>query len=293
MKKILLIIAAIIIPVSVVWSAPPTPPSSGGTPGGTSGQIQYNNSGAFGGYDIDTDLSSVSATDNTVPSAKATKTALDGKQANMGITAISDSTSTTSSTTAASATGLKAAYDLANGKGAAITKGYASFSAGSFIPDTCSGLLQNDSDPNQFDYLAFDGATDEYAQFMWIPPDDWDASTIKVKFIWAAGGNMDAAQTIIWGINGYAVGDGDTLDVAFNSGEVTVSDAYADSDETGPIQKITAASGAITIQGTPTAGKPVYFRVSRDADTDTSILDAWLIGLTIEYGKTGTTPAAW
>jgi hypothetical protein len=172
-------------------------------------------------------------------------------------------------------------------------KGYASFPAGALIPDTSSGLLQNDSDPNIFDYLAFDGATDEYALFVWIPPDDYDAGTIKAKFSWAASAAMTDAHTVIFGLNCYAVGDGDTLDVAFNSGAQTASDAYATGDETGPKLKISAATSAITVQGTPAAGKPVFCRVHRDADTDTSTVDAWLVNVAIEYGKTGATPAAW
>lgn len=188
---------------------------------------------------------------------------------------------------------VSAASSGSSGGGTSITKAYQTVLAGAMIPDTSSGLLQQDSDPNIIDYLAFDGATDEYALFTWIPPDDWDALTIKAKFIWAASAAMTDAQTVIWGLNCYAVGDGDTLDVAFSSGSQTVSDAYATGDETGPIQKITSATSAITVQGTPAAGKPIYCRVHRDADTDTSTVDAWLIAVKIEYGKTGTNPTAW
>ncbi len=171
------------------------------------------------------------------------------------------------------------------------TYGYVSWTAGGLIPDTCSGLLQQKSTNNQFDYLAFDGATDEYATFTWFPPDNWDRGTIKTSFIWAASAAMTNAHTVIWGLAGATVGDGITLANAITTGERVVSDAYATGDETGPIQKITAATPAITINGTHANGNPIYFRVHRDADTDTSTVDAWLIGIRIQYTKT--TDAAW
>jgi hypothetical protein len=169
-------------------------------------------------------------------------------------------------------------------------KGYPWIPAGSMTPITSAGLATVSQAPNMTDYLAFDGATDEYAGFT-VSLEDWDLGTIKAKFVWYASASMTNGHTVIWGLNCYAVSDGDTSDVAFDTGAVTVSDAYATSDETGPIQRTSAATAAITVQGTPVAGDVVYCRVSRDADTDTSTIDAWLVGVKIEYGKT--TPTAW
>lgn len=177
--------------------------------------------------------------------------------------------------------------------GAGLTVAEKTFDSGSLVPDTCSGLLQNDSDPNVFDYLAFDGSTDEYATFRWQPPGDWDAGTVKAKFSWAASGAMTNGHTVIWGLNCYAVSDGDTIDVAFSSGEQTVSDAYATGDETGPKNKISSATSEMTVQGTPAVGDSLYCRVSRDADTDTSTIDAWLLNVSIQYAVDGENPAAW
>ncbi len=169
-------------------------------------------------------------------------------------------------------------------------KAYLWLPAGTMTPITSAGLATVNQNPNMTDYLAFDGATDEYAGFT-LSLEDWDLSTIKAKFVWYASAAMTNAHTVIWGLNCYAVSDGDTSDVAFDTGEVTVSDAYATGDETGPIQKTTAATAAITVQGTPAAGDVVYCRPSRKASTDTSEIDAWLVGVKIEYGKTG--PTAW
>jgi hypothetical protein len=168
---------------------------------------------------------------------------------------------------------------------------YERYPAGAIIPDTCSGLLQYKSTNNQYDYLAFDGATDEYATFTWIPPDNWDRRTIKAKFIWAASATMTNGHTVIWGLACKAISDGDSLADALTSGEQVISDAYATGDETGPILKITSATSAITVQGTPAIGDMIYCRIHRDADTDTSTVDTWLLGVKFEYSKT--VPVLW
>ena len=67
----------------------------------------------------------------------------------------------------------------------------------------------------------------------------------------------------------------------------------ADGDETAPLQKITVATAVVTVQGTPALGDLVHCRISRDADTDTSVLDAWLMGVRIEYGKNANASTAW
>lgn len=179
--------------------------------------------------------------------------------------------------------------------GKVITLATAFIDAGSMIPDTCSGLLQFTGGSNQGDYLAFDGATDEYALFRWSPPSDYDNGTIKAKITWAAGSIMTNGQSVQWGVSCYAVGDGDTTSITaanFATGEITVDDLYATNDETGPIQKISAATAAITVQGTPATGDILYCRVRRNS-ADTSTKDAWLTGVKIQYGISGTGPAAW
>lgn len=264
-------------------------------------------------------LTSTSST--SALSAGQGKVLQDSKQADMGITGKTDSTSTTSSTVVASATAVKSAYDLANGKqanldlvkgtftdgkyctytasgtvlnctsegGTPITKAYLSILSGSMIPDTCSGLLQKKATNLQFDYLQFETTT-QYANFTWIPPDDWDAGTIKVKAIWAAGEAHTNGDTITFGLAGIALADGDSTSQAITTGRVTWTDTFATGDNTDPLQKVTAASGALTIDGSPTSAKFVHFRLDASSTNNKKV---WLIGLKIEYGKTGTNPAAW
>ena len=49
MKRVFLSIMIYFSIASSLWAIPPIPPGAGGTPGGSPGQIQYNNNGAFGG----------------------------------------------------------------------------------------------------------------------------------------------------------------------------------------------------------------------------------------------------
>jgi len=171
-----------------------------------------------------------------------------------------------------------------------ITKGYQYIDAGQLVPGTSSGLQQMGTPASSVDYIAFSSSSAQYAYFKWVPPDDWDAGTIKAKFYWAAGEAWTDAHTVTWGLNGFAYTDGGSTSTTFGTGEVTVNDAYATGDETGPKLKITSATAAITIQNTPAVGKMALFRVS-GLDADSKL--AWLLGLKIEYGKTGATPAAW
>ncbi len=180
------------------------------------------------------------------------------------------------------------------------TRGYLAIDAGGMVPDTSSGLLQFDANPNIFDYLAFDKATEEYALFRWLAPDDWDGSTVKVKFVWSvpSGSTADASKStdVVWGIACTLTRDGDSADVAYsNAVEVTDSCAAGNptADATGPVTRVSAASAALTVQGTIVAGSPVYCQVYRKAAAagDTFDGDAWLHGVKIEYGKT--TTSAW
>jgi hypothetical protein len=168
-------------------------------------------------------------------------------------------------------------------------KGYLYIPAGGMIPDTSSGLLQKDS-TNIVDYLAFDGATDEAAMFS-FSIEDWDLGTIKAKFVWGAS-SEDNAQTCVWCLTCYAVSDGDTYDVALTGGpQCAAADALGADSWSALKQHITAATGALTVQGTPAAGDVVYCKVYRDVSEDDYEHDAWLFGIKIEYGKV--TPTAW
>lgn len=183
---------------------------------------------------------------------------------------------------------------------APLQKGYLWIPAGTMIPDTCSGLLQYDTGTNIIDYLAFDYATEEFAEFSVVMPDDWDAGTVKVKFYWTAAATIAGTNgdDVLWDIKCGSTSDGVTADVTYGDA-VEVTDEYATADETGPIVKISAASAALTVGGTPAVADLITCRVSRNSDAAGDEYDAgatsdlWLIGVKMEYGKNATAATAW
>lgn len=129
----------------------------------------------------------------------------------------------------------------------------------------------------------FDQTTEEYLQFFWDSPTNWNAGTVTFKPVWTHSGGT--AFGVVWSLSGAAFSNDDTLDLAFGTAQTsvdtggTVNDLYV-----GP------ESSAITIAGTPTAGDRVFFQIARVAanGSDTLDADARLIGLQLFFTTTGT-----
>lgn len=126
--------------------------------------------------------------------------------------------------------------------------------------------------------LAFaDGATDLHAQFLWWPPDNWDAGTVTAKVFWTATGGTED-NNVTWAIMGTSVVNEATLDKAFGS-PASVTDVYKGSGKA----HITGDTGALTIADAA-AGMPVYFDIYRDVSEDNLAVSALLLAVKIEYG---------
>lgn len=131
---------------------------------------------------------------------------------------------------------------------------------------------------------AFDASTEEYMQFTWSPPLNWDLGTVTFKPRWA----HEATATdfgVVWGLAGLAISDDDSADQALGTAQTSTDTGGTTADiYTGP------ESSAITIAGTPAAGDLVCFQVSRVAanGSDTMTIDAKLIGVDVYYTTTGT-----
>jgi hypothetical protein len=125
-----------------------------------------------------------------------------------------------------------------------------------------------------------DGST-TYAEWTVAMPSDWDGLTVTAVFYWMA--NDTTANAVVWGIQGVSYGDGDALDVTFGT-VINVTDANA---STAYQIRISAATGAVTIGGTPAAGKLVQFRVERAGGdgNDSLTVDAKLIGVMITFTR--------
>ena len=121
--------------------------------------------------------------------------------------------------------------------------------------------------------LDFDTAAEEFATFDLVLPKSWDKSTITFAAIWTAASGSGG---VAWGLEAVAVSDDDALDAAWGT-EVAVTDTLIAAND----MHRTAASGAVTVGGSPATGDLVHFRVTRVVGngSDTLGVDARLIGI--------------
>lgn len=158
--------------------------------------------------------------------------------------------------------------------------------AAAMVPRTtngaASGLAETTTNKVMIKTLDFDTATDEHAQFSIRMPKGWDEGTITFVPSWshaATATNFGVA----WFLQGVAVSNDDTLDVAFGTAQSSVDTGGTTNDlYIGPV------SSAITIAGTPAAEDMVIFQIYRDVSDagDTMAIDARLHGVTIYYTTT-------
>ena len=162
------------------------------------------------------------------------------------------------------------------------------------LPSTTNGatagsneFVTNDLD---FDYFAFATDADDHVQFKLVMPDDWNLGTVKAKFFWTTATGSTTADSITWGIQGVSLGDSDAIDAAWGTPQTVADATLADN---GTDMQVSAATGAMTIAGTPALGDMIAFRVYRDVSADTVPEDIWLFGVQIEYQETTVPAAAW
>jgi hypothetical protein len=167
--------------------------------------------------------------------------------------------------------------------------------AAAMVPATtnpaAAGTYEYGTNDQEFDYYAFDGgATEERVMFPIAMPDEWDRSTIKIKFYWSSATGSSISDTVEWGIKGVAISNDDALDVAQGTPQ-TVSDAILATN--GADLQVTAATSALTVGGSPALGDMINFEIYRNTDgTDDMAEDAWLFGVSIQYKRT-TSPSVW
>ncbi len=132
----------------------------------------------------------------------------------------------------------------------------------------------------------FDQSSDEYAQFSFQAPSNFDLGTVTFRALWShtSGGTMFG---VAWALQAQGVGNDDAIDTAWGTA-VVVTDTGGTADD----QYISGESGAITIANVA-AGDMLYFRVFRDVSDggDDLDLDARLHGimltLTVDAGNVG------
>jgi hypothetical protein len=127
--------------------------------------------------------------------------------------------------------------------------------------------------------LDFDAATDEFAQFSVAFPKSWNEGTVTYQVYWTPSSTNTG--NCIFGLQGVAIGDGDTIDVVYGTA-VNVTDAGIGTVED---QQVSAVSSAITIAGSPAVDQQTYFQLYRDANAggDTFTGDARVLGIKIFF----------
>lgn len=157
--------------------------------------------------------------------------------------------------------------------------------AGAMQPTVTGGALRGEYETatnlNNYVVMDFPDGSLSKAEFGFVLPSDYNGGTVTVKFIWTA--NSTSTNSVLWGIQGVCRADDDPQDVAYGTAQ-TVADA---NKSTAYDINITAATGALTLAGTPAAGEWAQFRVYRDPThaSDTLAATARLLGIIIEYTR--------
>lgn len=149
------------------------------------------------------------------------------------------------------------------------------------VSNGCAALTDVETTSGRPDMtvLAFDKDADEHAQFQIKMPKLWNEGTVTFRAFWTCATAVTTG--VAWGLQGVAVGDNSTIDVAYGTPVVVQDDCQSQAEEC----YVSAESSAITIAGTPTADKLCFFRVFRDVSDANDDLngDALLIGIELYY----------
>jgi len=125
----------------------------------------------------------------------------------------------------------------------------------------------------------FDASTKQYTQFTIAMPKSWNEGTLTYQVYWAP--STTNTGNAIFGLQGVACADSDTIDVAFGTA-IEVTDAGIGTVED---QQITAESRAMTVAGSPAAGEQTYFQLYRDAadGSDTFTGECRVLGIKLFF----------
>jgi len=150
------------------------------------------------------------------------------------------------------------------------------------------GATTNGADAEQVETTAtrpdmkvfdFDASTAQYTQFTIAMPKSWNEGTLTYQVYWAP--STTNTGNCIFGLQGVACADGDTIDVAYGTA-IEVTDAGIGTVED---QQVTSESSAMTVAGSPAAGEQSYFQLYRDAadGSDSFTGEARVLGVKIFY----------
>lgn len=169
--------------------------------------------------------------------------------------------------------------------------------AGAMVPSVTSGAAAatvewGTNDITQ-DVMTFAGlSADDNAEFGLVMPEAWDRGTVKYKVYWTNGdAAANAAEYVGFSLAAGAISNDDALDAALGSGVAVEDQLIADDD-----LHVTAASGALTVGGSPALGDMVQFKLTRDFDYAGAgaamDVDAYVLGVLVQY-RENLEVAAW
>ena len=149
------------------------------------------------------------------------------------------------------------------------------------ISNGCAGLIEVETTAGRPDLqvLDFDATADEHAQFQVAFPKGWNEGTVTFRAFWTVAAAVTTGVAI--GLQGVAVSDNDTIDVAYGTAVVVTDDALNAIEDL----MVTAESAVVTIAGSPAEADMCFFRLFRDVSdaNDDMTQDMRLIGIQLLY----------
>jgi len=127
--------------------------------------------------------------------------------------------------------------------------------------------------------MDFADSADDHAQFSVAFPKSWNEGTVTYQCFWTP--STTNTGNCVFGLQGVAVGNGDTIDVAYGTA-INITDAGIGTVED---QQVSSVSSAVTIAGSPAVDQQTYFQIFRDANAgaDTYTGVARLLGIKIFF----------
>jgi len=142
-----------------------------------------------------------------------------------------------------------------------------------------SALVETTATRPDLKVWDYDASTKQYTQFTVAMPKSWNLGTVTYQVFWSP--STTNTGDCIFGLQGVACGDSDTIDVAYGTA-IEVTDAGIGTVED---QQVTSESSAMTIAGSPADDQQTYFQLYRDAadGSDTFTGEARVLGIKIFY----------
>jgi len=142
-----------------------------------------------------------------------------------------------------------------------------------------SALVETTATRPDLKVWDFDASTKQYTQFTIAMPKSWNEGTLTYQVYWSP--STTNTGDCIFGLQGVACADGDTIDVAYGTA-INVTDAGIGTVED---QQVSAESSAMTVAGSPAAGEQTYFQFFRDAadGSDTFTGESRVLGIKLFF----------